>query len=162
MKRKLNMSVKTLIALALGVGAGLLLQDHKEAAAAYIGPFGTLFLNCIKMIVVPMVFSSIIVGICGIGDAKRVGRIGGKTVLYFLCTTAFAATLGLLAANLFQIGKGFQIASDIGEVTIPENPGIINTLLNIIPSNPIQALANGDMLQIIAFAIILGLSLIHI
>ncbi len=155
-KKKLNMSVKTLIALTLGVIAGLLLQDYKEEAAAYIGPFGTLFLNCIKMIVVPMVFSSIIVGICGIGDAKKVGRIGGKTVLYFLCTTAFAATFGLIVANVFKIGKGFQIAADIGEVTIPENPGIIDTLLNIIPSNPIQALANGDMLQVIAFAIILG------
>lgn len=150
------MSIKTLIALALGVVAGLLLQDYKEEAKTYIGPFGTLFLNCIKMIVVPMVFSSIIVGICGIGDAKKVGRIGGKTVLYFFCTTAFAATFGLIVANVFKIGKGFQIATDVSEVTLSENPSIIDTLVNIIPSNPIQALANGDMLQVIAFAIILG------
>lgn len=155
-KKKLNMSIKTLIALALGVVAGLLLQDYKEEAKTYIGPFGTLFLNCIKMIVVPMVFSSIIVGICGIGDAKKVGRIGGKTVLYFFCTTAFAATFGLIVANVFKIGKGFQIAKDVSEVTLSENPSIIDTLVNIIPSNPIQALANGDMLQVIAFAIILG------
>ncbi len=155
-KKKLNMSIKTLIALALGVVAGLLLQDYKEEAKTYIGPFGTLFLNCIKMIVVPMVFSSIIVGICGIGDAKKVGRIGGKTVLYFFCTTAFAATFGLIVANVFKIGKGFQIATDVSEVTLSENPSIIDTLVNIIPSNPIQALANGDMLQVIAFAIILG------
>lgn len=155
-KKKLNMSIKTLIALALGVVAGLLLQDYKEEAKTYIGPFGTLFLNCIKMIVVPMVFSSIIVGICGIGDAKKVGRIGGKTVLYFFCTTAFAATFGLIVANVFKIGKGFQIATDVSEVTLSENPSIIDTLVNIISSNPIQALANGDMLQVIAFAIILG------
>ena len=155
-KKKLNMSIKTLIALALGVVAGLLLQDYKEEAKTYIGPFGTLFLNCIKMIVVPMVFSSIIVGICGIGDAKKVGRIGGKTVLYFFCTTAFAATFGLIVANVFKIGKGFQIVTDVSEVTLSENPSIIDTLVNIIPSNPIQALANGDMLQVIAFAIILG------
>lgn len=155
-KKKLSMPVKTMIGLAFGVAAGLALQNHAELAKTYIGPFGTLFLNCIKMIVVPMVFSSIIVGVCGIGDAKKIGRIGGKTMLYFLCTTACAATLGVLASNILDIGKGFEIAGDVAEVTIPENPGIINTLINIIPANPIQSLANGEMLQIIAFAIIIG------
>ena len=77
-------------------------------------------------------------------------------MLYFLCTTACAATLGVLASNILDIGKGFEIAGDVAEVTIPENPGIINTLINIIPANPIQSLANGEMLQIIAFAIIIG------
>ena len=140
----------------LGVGAGLLLQDHKEAAAAYIGPFGTLFLNCIKMIVVPMVFSSIIVGICGIGDAKWVGRIGGKTVCTFSVRPLLQLRWGFWQPICFRLGKDFRLLLISGKSQSRENPGIINTLLNIIPSNPIQALANGDMLEIIAFAIILG------
>lgn len=155
-KKKLSMPVKTLIGLALGVIAGLALQNHSDFANTYISPFGTLFLNCIKMIVVPMVFSSIIVGVCGIGDAKKIGRIGGKTVVYFLCTTACAATLGIIVSNIFKIGQGFEITGEVAEVTIPESTGVINTLVNIIPSNPIQSLANGDMLQIIAFAIVIG------
>lgn len=155
-KKKLSMPVKTLIGLLFGVLAGLALQNHSEIANTYISPFGTLFLNCIKMIVVPMVFSSIIVGVCGIGDAKKIGRIGGKTVVYFLCTTAFAASFGIIVSNIFKIGKGFEITGEVAEVTIPESSGVINTLVNIIPSNSIQSLANGDMLQIIAFAIILG------
>ena len=155
-KKKLSMPVKTLIGLALGVIAGLALQNHADFANTYINPFGTLFLNCIKMIVVPMVFSSIIVGVCGIGDAKKIGRIGGKTVVYFLCTTACAATLGIIVSNIFKIGQGFEITGEVAEVTIPESTGVINTLVNIIPSNPIQSLANGDMLQIIAFAIVIG------
>ncbi len=155
-EKKLSMPVKTLIGLICGVVVGLLLENNADIATTYISPFGTLFLNCIKMVVVPMVFSSIVVGVCGIGDAKRVGRIGGKTVLYFLCTTICAASFGIIAANLFKIGQGFTIEGSVAEVTIPENPGIINTLINIIPSNPIQSIANGDMLQIIAFAIVVG------
>lgn len=155
-EKKLSMPIKTLIGLLCGVVVGLLLEKNSYIATTYISPFGTLFLNCIKMVVVPMVFSSIVVGVCGIGDARRVGRIGGKTVLYFLCTTICAASFGIIAANIFKIGQRFTIEGSIAEVTIPENPGIINTLINIIPSNPIQSIANGDMLQIIAFAIVVG------
>ena len=156
-EKKLSMPIKTLIGLICGVIAGSILGGNNAYIAKnFISPFGTLFLNAIKMVVVPMVFSSIIVGVCGIGDAKSVGRIGGKTVVYFLCTTVFAATFGIIAANVFHIGEGFVIEGTVAEVTIPENPGIINTLINIIPSNPIQSIANGDMLQIIAFAIIVG------
>lgn len=155
-KKKMSISVKTIIGLALGVIAGLLLQNHQEFAISYIEPFGTLFLNCIKMIVVPLVLASIVTGTCGIGDAKKMGKIGGKTILYFLCTTAFAASIGIIIANVFRVGKGFElVAAEAPEVST-EGVGLISMLLNIVPSNPIAALVEGNMLQIIFFAVVLG------
>ena len=88
MKHKPPLSVQILIGLLLGVLAGLALQAAPDVAQTYIKPFGVLFLNLIKMVVVPLVFASITVGTCGLGDAKKVGRIGGKTILFYLCTTA--------------------------------------------------------------------------
>lgn len=155
-KKKLSISAKTIIGLLLGVCAGMLLQNHKDFATSYIEPFGTLFLNCIKMIVVPLVLASIVTGTCGIGDAKKVGKIGGKTILYFMCTTAFAATIGLVIANVFHIGKGFELAAAKAPEVSTEGVGLISMLLNIVPSNPIAALAEGNMLQIIFFAVVLG------
>lgn len=155
-KKKLSISVQTIIGLALGVLAGLLLQNHQDFAKSYIEPFGTLFLNCIKMIVVPLVLASIVTGTCGIGDAKKVGKIGGKTIVYFMCTTAFAASIGLLAANVLRIGKGFELAaSEVPEIST-EGVGLISMLLNIVPANPVVALVEGNMLQIIFFAVVLG------
>ena len=113
MKHKPPLSVQILIGLLLGVLAGLALQAAPDVARTYIKPFGVLFLNLIKMVVVPLVFASITVGTCGLGDAKKVGRIGGKTILFYLCTTALAVTLGLLAANLFPVGRGLgQVAQE--------------------------------------------------
>ena len=155
-KRKLNPSVWILIGLLLGVLAGLALQNHPEIANTYIKPFGTLFLNLIKMIIVPLVFSSIVVGTCGLGDARQVGRIGGKTILFYLCTTAVAVTLGLAAANLFPVGRGLQYAAEGVEFTAAAPVSVVDTLLNIVPSNPVAALAEGNMLQIIFFALCLG------
>lgn len=155
-KKKLSLPIKTIIGLALGVAAGLLLQNHTDFAKSYIEPFGTLFLNCIKMIVVPLVLASIVTGTCGIGDAKKVGRIGGKTILYFMCTTAFAASIGLIIGNVFQIGKGFEIVGAEAPEISTEGVGLINMLLNIVPANPVAALTEGNMLQIIFFAVVLG------
>lgn len=108
------------------------------------------------MIIVPLVFSSLVVGACGLGDIKKFGRIGGKTIAYYMLTTAFAVLLGLVLGNLMRLGEGFQIVSDLkpGEVTAA--PSIIDTFLNIIPSNPLKALVDGNMLQIIVFAVIIG------
>ena len=155
-KKKMSISVKTIIGLIFGVIAGLLLQNHQDIATSYIEPFGTLFLNCIKMIVVPLVFASIVTGTCGIGDAKKVGKIGGKTIVYFMFTTAFAATMGILIANIFHIGQGFELTSTTTPEVSTEGVGLISMLLNIVPSNPVAALVEGDMLQIIFFSVVLG------
>jgi Na+/H+-dicarboxylate symporter len=108
------------------------------------------------MVVVPLVFASITVGTCGLGDAKKVGRIGGKTILFYLCTTALAVTLGLLAANLFPVGRGLGQVAQESAGAAGTTVSVADTLLNIVPTNPVAALAEGNMLQIIFFALCLG------
>ena len=156
MKHKPPLSVQILIGLLLGVLAGLALQAAPDVARTYIKPFGVLFLNLIKMVVVPLVFASITVGTCGLGDAKKVGRIGGKTILFYLCTTALAVTLGLLAANLFPVGRGLGQVAQESAGAAGTTVSVADTLLNIVPTNPVAALAEGNMLQIIFFALCLG------
>jgi Na+/H+-dicarboxylate symporter len=155
-KKKLNLSVKVLIGLVIGIVVGLFLPA--DFANTYIKPFGTLFMNLIKMIVVPLVFSSIVVGTCGLNDAKTLGRMGGKTIAYYLCTTAMAVVIGLLAANLFPVGR--ELAFEMEAVSEAETTSVVDTLLNIVPTNPVKALADGNMLQIICFAIALGIGIL--
>jgi len=152
----MQLSTKILIGLGAGILAGILLQGSPAVANAWIKPFGTLFLNLIKMIIVPLVLASLVVGTCGLGDVKKLGRIGGKTMAYYLLTTAFAVILGLILANIFSVGAGFVLPSDVKAAEASKMPSVIDTLLNIIPTNPIKAASDGNMLQIIAFALILG------
>lgn len=154
--KKMQLSTKILIGLAAGIVAGILLQGAPSVANTWIKPFGTLFLNLIKMIIVPLVLASLVVGTCGLGDVRKLGRIGGKTLAYYLLTTAFAVTLGLILANIFNVGAGFSLPSEIKAAEASSMPNVVDTLLNIIPANPVKALADGNMLQIIAFALMLG------
>ena len=100
-KKKLSLAGQIFIALILAIIAGLLLQNHAEFAENYIKPFGTIFLNLLKFIVVPIVLFSIMSGIISMSDIKKVGSIGLKTVVYYFCTTAFAITFGLIFGSLF-------------------------------------------------------------
>lgn len=159
--KKLSLSTKILIALICGIIAGIFLQGAPDFANGYIKPFGTLFLNLIKLIVVPLVFASLVVGTTGLGDIKKIGRIGGKTLAYYLLTTAFAVILGLILANVLNVGSGYTIPVDAA-VEAREIPKIADTLLGIIPTNPVKALVDGNMLQIIVFAIMLGGSIMAI
>jgi len=155
MRRKLPLSLRILLGLGLGVLAGLALQDAPEFAAAWIQPFGTLFLNLVKMLVVPLVFCSLTAGVGGLGDARHMGRVGGRTLLFYLCTTALAVALGLLAANLFPVGRELGYPLPAAREEAPSF-SLADTLLGIVPTNPIQALAEGNMLQILFFALALG------
>lgn len=159
--KKLQLTTKIFIGLALGIVLGIMLQSNPDIATNYIKPFGTLFLNLIKLVIVPLVFSSLVVGACSMDDVRKLGRIGGKTLAYYLFTTAFAVTIGLVLANLSNVGAGFSIPID-AKVEIAAAPSVIETLLNIIPSNPLKALVDGNMLQIIAFALIIGAGIIGI
>lgn len=159
--KKLSLVTKIFIGLIAGIVVGILMQSVPEVATTYIKPFGTLFLNLIKLIIVPLVLSSLIVGTCSLGDVKKLGRIGGKTMLYYMFTTAFAVTIGLVVANLTNVGAGFSIPTEAA-VEATEAPSIVDTLLKIIPTNPFKAMVDGDMLQIIAFAIIFGAGIMGI
>lgn len=151
----MTLTSKIFLGLVLGIIVGFLLQGAPEIADTYIKPFGTLFINMIKMIIVPLVFSSLIVGAASIGDIKSLGRIGGKTVLYYLLTTAVAVSIGLALATIMNPGAGLSIP--IGaEMAGKDAPSIITTILNIIPKNPLKGLVDGNILQVIAFALFLG------
>ncbi|WP_422448683.1 dicarboxylate/amino acid:cation symporter [Thermoanaerobacterium sp. DL9XJH110] len=156
-----NVTTRIFIGLALGVVVGLFFTSAPEAANTYIKPLGTLFLNLIKMIIVPLVLSSLVVGAASTGDVKKLGRIGAKTLTYYLTTTAFAVTLGLILGNILNPGLGMKLPPD-AKVDVSQAPSIIDTLLNIVPTNPVKAMVEANMLQIIVFAIFLGIAITFI
>ncbi|WP_025437033.1 dicarboxylate/amino acid:cation symporter [Peptoclostridium acidaminophilum] len=153
----MSLTTKILLGLVAGVAAGLALGNNPEIATTFIQPVGKLFINMIKMVIVPLVLSSLIVGAASIGDVKTLGRIGGKTMTYYMLTTAFAVTIGLACGKLFNPGAGLSIPAEAAASAAGEAPSLVDTLLNIIPSNPMLGLVEGNMLQIIAFALFLGI-----
>ncbi len=161
-KKKLNLATGILIGLVLGVIVGLLLQGHVDAANRFIAPFGTIYLNLLKAIVVPLVLFSITQGIISMKDIKKVGAIGGKTIVYYLCTTAFAVTIGLVIANVFNVGSGYTLNSAAleGYEAATAELNMMDTLVNIFPSNVIGAMANATMLQVIVIALFFGFGII--
>lgn len=158
-KKKLHFSVKVLISLGLGIVVGILLQSYPEIANTFIKPFGTVYLNAVKMIIVPLVFCSLVMGACGLGDVKKFGRIGLKTIVIYMGTTFFAAFIGVILGNLTKVGKGLDLATDVTMESV-DAPSFIDTLVNIIPINPIKAMSDGEMLQIIVFALFIGAGIV--
>ena len=158
-KKKLSLAMQIFIALVLAMVAGLLLGNHADFAKTYINPFGTIFLNLLKFIVVPIVLFSIMSGIISMSDIRKVGSIGLKTVLYYLCTTAFAITIGLIGGNLFK-GMFPMIATTDLSYEAAETTSFMDTLVNIFPSNFIDPLYSANMLQVIVMAIFFGFAII--
>lgn len=165
-KIKFSLATQIFIGLILGIVVGGIFYGS-DTAQHVLQPFGDLFIRLIKMIVVPIVLSSIIVAIAGVGDLKSVGKLGGKSLIYFIGMTLVAIAVGLIAGNLFQPGAGIKMdqleQSDISNYveTKEEQEGksIADTLLHIVPTNPIQAMVEGDMLAIIFFAVVFGLGI---
>jgi len=163
---KSRLHTKILIAMLAGIPLGLILGPKAE----YIRPAGVLFVRLIRMIVVPLVFSSLFVGTASLGDIRKLGRIGLKTMGYYLCTTALAITIGLLLANVTGPGRNIDASTrenlmssygaEAGEQieVAMEKPGVTETLIDIVPLNPIGSLAEGNLLQIIFFALVLGIA----
>lgn len=154
---KKSLIIQIVIAFILAIIVGLIFGDD----AKHVQPLGDLFLRLIKFIIVPLILSTIIVGVTSAGDVKKLGRLGGKTFTYYLATSFIAISLGLLAGFIFSPGTGADVTIT-EEVTANETEGVVQTLLNIIPTNPIESLVNGDMLQIIFFAIFIGIGIILI
>jgi len=150
--------IKILIAIVLGIFAGSVLGPQ----ANYLKPIGDIFLNLISMIIVLLVLASMTVGITSIHDPQKLGRVGLKTLILYLVTTVISIGLGLLFAKMFHLGSGMglQVASlSVTSHQITETQSIGEILQSIIPSNPIKSLADGNVLQIIVFAIFLGISI---
>jgi Na+/H+-dicarboxylate symporter len=170
---KLQLYTKVLIGLVAGVLFGMLASQlgFSDFVSSYIKPIGSVFIKLISMVVIPLVFASLLVGTSSLNDIRKLGRIGAKTMVYFLCTTIIALCIGLFLANTFRPGAGLSeqaqtklIQSSPEESIAPidtayEKPTIIEILLNIIPTNPIKAFVEGRMLQIIFFALMTGICL---
>lgn len=158
-KLKLSLTAQIFTALVLAIIAGILLGNHADFAATYIKPFGTIFLNLIKWIVSPLVFFSIMTGIISLKDIKQLGSIGLKTLVYYLCTTAFAVTIGLIIANLF---KGiFPLLKTTGLSYEAEAPfSIMDTIVNMFPSNFVKPFLDGNMLQVIIASLFFGFAIV--
>lgn len=168
--KKMALHVKIFIALFLGVGFGYVLNFmggvNNPIINSYVLPFlqflGDLFLKSIKMVVVPLVFFSIVDAALSLGDLKKLKSIGIKTVFFFLGSSAIAATIGLIYANLIQPGKGVLLSGNVTKVNVKELPGFYKTILDLIPNNPFQSLTNGDMMPIIVFALLMGFAIIKL
>lgn len=155
---KFDLSTKILIGLILGVIVGLFFQGNVDFTKAYIAPFGTAFINLIKMIIVPLVFASLVVGAASTGDVKKLGRMGFVTMAYYLITTAVAVAIGLFLGNLLDPGIGLKLPEGAKVAAKAAQP-ISQVLLEMIPSNPIKSMVNGDMLPIIVFALFVGIAI---
>ena len=160
-KKKLGLGAKILIGLVLGIIVGAILWAAMGAEAAgaftakYIKPFGNIFVNLLKFIVVPLVLLSIMDGVISMGDISKVGKIGWKTVVYFLVTTAIACVIGLIVANLFK--GAFPVLSMADDAAYEaKSANLIDTIVNIFPNNAINPLVNSSMLQIIVIALFFG------
>ncbi len=158
-KKKMSLAMKIFVALVLAIVAGLLLQSHASFAENFIKPFGTIFLNLVKFIVVPIVLFSIMCGIISMSDIKKVGAIGLKTVVFYLFTTAFAVTIGLIGGNLFKSLFPVIATTDLS-YEAAEATSFMDTLVNIFPSNFVSPMVEANMLQIIVMAILLGFAII--
>ncbi|EWH21781.1 cation:dicarboxylate symporter family transporter [Bacillus haynesii] len=163
-KLKFGLATQIFLGLILGVAAGAIWFGN-PAVATYLQPVGDLFLRLIKMIVIPIVVSSLIVGVAGAGSGKKVGRLGFRTILYFEIITTFAIVLGLLLGNIIQPGHGVNFSGaekqDISQYVETEKEAstksVADTFLHIVPTNFFQSLAEGDLLAIICFTVLFAL-----
>ncbi len=147
---------KILIALVLGIIVGVFVGPATET---YIKPFGTLFINLIKMLIVPLIFLSLVSGVTAMDDIQKMGRVGGKTFVLYLATTAIAITIGLAVGLILEPGVGLDFSKEGLMAKSKEAPGLVATLLNMVPKNPVAAKADGKVLQIIDFAIMFGIAI---
>ncbi len=158
-KKKISLATRIFIALVLGIIVGMIMTKNPAIAVEYIKPFGTIFLNLIKWIVTPLVFFSIIAGVISMRDIKRVGSVGIKTLAYYLCTTAFAITIGMLIANLLKgIFPVLKTTDLVYEASEPVK--FMDTLVGIFPANFFAPFVEANMLQIIVASLIIGFALL--
>ncbi|MBV7316983.1 dicarboxylate/amino acid:cation symporter [Shewanella sp. NIFS-20-20] len=147
-----------LIGMILGILTGVVLGED----ATVLKPIGTLFVNTIKMLIVPLVFCSLIVGVTSMQDTARMGRIGFKSFGFYLGTTSIAISIGLMVGAILEPGAGLGLEAGSQSDVIKAAPSVMETLINIVPTNPIAALASGQILQVIVFAVALGIALVLI
>lgn len=158
----MNLSVKIFIALVLSVIVGLIAgPEGLPFIKLWIAPIGTIFINLIKMMIVPVVFTSLVVGMTSLGDTKTLGRIGVRTIIIYLVTTAIAILIGFVIAGIVHPGAGMQMVAE-GKVDVKQAPSIMQVFVNMIPTSPVEAMAKSQILPIIVFALFVGVGIIQV
>ncbi|AXN39237.1 cation:dicarboxylate symporter family transporter [Peribacillus butanolivorans] len=165
-KFKLSLASQIFIGLILGIIVGAIFYGS-ETAQNFLQPFGDIFLRMIKMIVVPIIVSSLIVAVAGVGDLKSVGKLGAKSISYFVVVTMIAIAVGLVSANIIQPGVGVNmdkleqtdISTYVDTAETKQHESFVDTIVHIVPSNPVKAMVEGDMLAIIFFSVLFGISI---
>jgi len=169
--KKMTLTTKVLIGMGLGIAVGLFinllgLNGEGTFVAEYVIGFfhivGKMFVTALKMLVVPLVFFSLITGVIGIGDINALGKVGGKSFALYMLTTAIAIAVGITLAATIGIGEGVNMTSATASFTAKEAPALSAVLVDIIPSNVVNAMALGKMLQIIFFSILVGISILMV
>lgn len=168
-QKKLGLTGKILIGMGTGILLGLLLRNlfpesqfiQDYIADGILNVIGTIFISSLQMLVVPLVFISLVCGTCSLSDPSTLGRLGGKTIAFYLFTTAIALSMAILIALLIHPGNA-SLAAENMQYSVKEAPSLANVLINLVPRNPIQAMTEGNMLQIIIFAVIFGFAVSHI
>lgn len=168
-KFKFPLAYQILVGLILGIIVGAIFYGNPKVEE-YLQPLGTIFINMIKMIVVPIIISTLIVGVAGTGDVRQLGKLGGKTMIYFQVVSMIAIVVGLASANIFKPGVGIDMSSlskgDIDQYVQTteevQSNGFMDVLVGIVPSNIVESMAQGDMLPIIFFSVLFGLGIASI
>lgn len=167
----MNLTQKVLIGLGIGLLVGLIINwTGLYSAGGFVRTFvvdgvfytvGKLFVNALKMLVVPLVFFSLVTGVLGIGDVRLLGRVGGKSFTLYVLTTAIAITLALSMATAFSVGTGIEATAETA-FSGSQAPSLAEVIINIVPSNPIQAMADGNMLAVIFYSVVFGVCLLAV
>ena len=156
--KKLSLFTRIMIGFAAGIIVGLIFGEK----AAVLNPLGTILTRLLTMVVAPLVFCLLVNAAADVGDGKKLGRMGVKTVICFLVSTAFAIVIGLVIANVMNVGTGVSIQQAAETAEAAEDVSMLDTLINIIPTNPFNALSEQNLLQIIFFALFLGFALMKL
>ena len=162
--KKISLTAQIGIALLLAMIAGILLRNQADFVNTYIKPFGIIFLNLLKFIVVPLVLFSIMAGILSMNDISKVGKLGLRALLYFMTTTLFAVTLGLVVPSLL---KGFlplihiNMEASVESIEVPHQ-SVMDQLVNMFPSNVIEPVGSMAMMQVIVIALFFGIAMVHV
>ena len=159
-KEKKKMSSKTLtLAIFIGLVAGIVFGlVMPEGAVPVVDLISGIYMNALRMMIYPLVFASLVMGIIGMGSVSSTGKVGGQSLLYFISTTLFASLLGLFLPKALGLGHGVTIEMMEADVEATQFTSLLDTIKNLIPSNPVASFANGDMLQVLVFAIIVGIT----
>ncbi|NRB24336.1 dicarboxylate/amino acid:cation symporter [Shewanella sp.] len=167
--KKLGLTSKILIGMGGGILFGLLLRNlfpestfiDEYITQGFLNVIGTVFVSGLKMLVVPLVFISLVCGTCSLSDPSKLGRLGGKTIAFYLFTTAIALSMAILIAIMVHPGNASMVIEGL-TFNAKEAPSLAEVIINIVPTNPMQAMSEGNMLQIILFAVIFGFAISHI